>query len=305
MTAPVQWMDILMGAYEVLVRVCLAQGDLAGAESAVRAMEDLQHSAGIPLFRPWVDGLQVRLWLAQGHLSRAADWAEHTSYRHEVPVYSREGAYLALVSLSLTQTQYAQALALLTTLQSSAEQVARVGSLISILALRVAALQASGATDEALGVLLRLLSLAEPEGYLRAFLDAGAPMRRALQVLLATPRLPASLGPVPPAQVSYARTVLAAFAGEQRREEPAQPSPAQQPTWPSPAPAALPLPEPLTGREQEVLRLLAQGASNKEIARHLVVSLATAKKHVANILGKLGAENRTQAVARARSLSLL
>jgi LuxR family maltose regulon positive regulatory protein len=66
-----------------------------------------------------------------------------------------------------------------------------------------------------------------------------------------------------------------------------------------------PLPEALTPREQEVLQLLAQGASNQEIARQLVVSLATAKKHVANILSKLGAENRTQAIAHARSLSLL
>jgi LuxR family transcriptional regulator, maltose regulon positive regulatory protein len=69
--------------------------------------------------------------------------------------------------------------------------------------------------------------------------------------------------------------------------------------------AAQQLLEPLTQREQEVLRLLAEGASNQEIARQLVVSLATVKKHVANILSKLGAENRTQAIARARSLSLL
>jgi LuxR family transcriptional regulator, maltose regulon positive regulatory protein len=63
--------------------------------------------------------------------------------------------------------------------------------------------------------------------------------------------------------------------------------------------------EPLTPREQEVLHLLADGASNQEIATQLVVSLATAKKHVANILSKLGAENRTQAIARARTFSLL
>jgi LuxR family maltose regulon positive regulatory protein len=100
--------------------------------------------------------------------------------------------------------------------------------------------------------------------------------------------------------------VLAAFECEQHQI-------VQQETIP-PMSKALPrlssqatqqLLEPLTQREQEVLYLLAEGASNQEIARQLVVSLATAKKHVASILSKLGAENRTQAIARARSLSLL
>src|SRR5207302_3303158 len=70
-TAPLQYMDILMVAYEVLSRVCMAQGDLTGAERAVREMERVNQSAGIPLFRPWIESLWVHLWLAQGHLNQA------------------------------------------------------------------------------------------------------------------------------------------------------------------------------------------------------------------------------------------
>ena len=308
-TAPLQYMDILMVAYEVLVRVCIAQGDLIGAEQAVREMERVNQSAGIPLFRPLIEGLRTHLWLAQGDLTQALDWAEHTPYRQEVLVYSREIAYLALVRVYLAKLQYTPALQLLTALLSSAEQVSRVGSMISILALQVAALQASGATQEALRVLLRLLTLAEPEGYLRVFLDAGEPMQRALQALLTTKHMQHDISPVPPALASYAHTVLDALACEQRQivQQEIIPlvSKALPPTSSPSSQVAQQLLEPLTQREQEVLHLLADGASNQDIANQLVVSLATAKKHVASILSKLGAENRTQAIARARSRSLL
>jgi LuxR family maltose regulon positive regulatory protein len=305
-TAPWQYLDILMSAYEVLGRCCMAQGDLAGAEHAVREMERVNQSAGIPIFRPYFESLRVHLWLAQGNLTRAVDWAERTPYHQEVPLYSREIAYLALVRVYLAQQRYPQALQWLTALLSSAEQVSRVGSMISILALQVAALQESGATQEALRVLLRLLTLAEPEGYLRVFLDAGEPMHQALQALLTTKHMQHEISPVPPALASYAHTVLAAFACEQNQIVQQETIPPVSKALPRPSSqAAQQLLEPLTLRELEVLHLLAEGASNQEIANQLVVSLATAKKHVASILSKLGAENRTQAIARARSLSLL
>ncbi len=239
-------------------------------------------------------------------MRKAADWAEYTPYREMLPAYSREGVYLVLARVYLAEQRYPDALQLLATLLGSAEQVARVGSILAILALQVVALQASGDTQEALRVLYRLLAMAEPEGFLRVFLDAGAPMRQALQALLVAPRVLPGSSPVPAALISYASTVLAAFEGEQRQEVSEETTPGVSQTSPRPSPQAVPqLLEPLTPREQEVLRLLAEGASNQEIARQLVVSLATAKKHVASILSKLGAENRTQAIARARSLSLL
>jgi LuxR family maltose regulon positive regulatory protein len=151
-------------------------------------------------------------------------------------------------------------------------------------------------------VLLDLLPLAEPEGYVRVFLDAGEPMKQALQAVLATDHRPDDSS----ALVSYVQTLLTAFASEQHHALAQQATPIGT-TSPSGRPSHVvsALPEPLTAREQEVLRLLAQGATNQEIADRLVVSLRTVKKHVGNLLLKLEAQNRTHAVARARELSLL
>ncbi len=303
-TASVQYLDILMGAYEVTARCCLAQCDLTGAEHAIREMERVNKNAGLPLFRPGIESLRVQLWLAQGNLTRAVDWAEHTPYHREALVYSRESASLALVRVFLAERRYPQALQLLVALLGAAEQVARVGSLIAILALHIATLQASGATHEALRVLDRLLTEAEPEGYQRVFLDAGEPMHQALQAWLATSHM--QQHSVSPALVSYTQTLLDGFASEQHQKAGEKAILSGSPLLSHPpSQAAPPLPEPLTPREQEVLCLLAQGASNQEIASRLVVSLRTVKKHVGNLLLKLEAQNRTHAVARARELSLL
>jgi ATP/maltotriose-dependent transcriptional regulator MalT len=87
LSAPAGFGNILTGAYEVLSRVCIAQGDLTGAEQAVRELEHLNQSAGIPLFRPWITSGWAHLWLAQGNLTQAADWAEHTLYHQDALEY--------------------------------------------------------------------------------------------------------------------------------------------------------------------------------------------------------------------------
>src|SRR5258708_30131568 len=122
-TVPLQYMDILMVAYEMLVHCCIAQGDLTGTEHAVREMDRVNQSAGIPLFRPWVESLRVQLWLAQGDLMKAADWAEHTPYREDAFVYSCESAYLALVRVYLAELRYPQPLQWLLTPLCTAVQV--------------------------------------------------------------------------------------------------------------------------------------------------------------------------------------
>ena len=134
-------------------------------------------------------------------------------------------------------------------------------------------------------------------------------MQQALQTLLTPSSMPQDNLPAPPALASYARTVLAAFASEQhqvvQQEAILLVSKALPPASSLSSQAAQQLLEPLTLREQEVLHLLAEGASNQEIANRLVVSLTTVKKHVGSLLLKLAAENRTHAVARAREVSLL
>jgi len=137
--------------------------------------------------------------------------------------------------------------------------------------------QARGERAAALVLLERALHRAEPEGYLRLFADLGLPMGRLLQMARARGM-----------RLEYVDRLLAAFG---------------QPGLTQPGAAALP--EPLTERELEVLRLLAAGLTNREIAARLVVSAETVKKHCGNIYSKLGARNRTEAVARARALDLL
>jgi LuxR family maltose regulon positive regulatory protein len=148
--------------------------------------------------------------------------------------------------------------------------------------------------------------LTEPEGYLRVYLDEGEPMRQALLALLTadSPHKPQA-----PSMTAYVSKLLAAFADEERAastslEGASAPEPASS-LPPQASAASSTLGASLTRREQEVLRLLAAGASNREIAQTLVISLPTVKKHVSNLLSKLGASSRTQAIAQARTLSLL
>ena len=129
----------------------------------------------------------------------------------------------------------------------------------------------------ALPTLERALVLAAPEGYVRLFVDEG-------ELMLALLRQAYARGIVP----EYASTLLSAF-GEQHASD-------------------LPLSDhlsALTGREREVLGLLLEGASNREIARRLILSVNTVKRHVYNLSGKLGVQSRTRAIARARELGLL
>ena len=157
--------------------------------------------------------------------------------------------------------------------------------MIEILTLQALILHAEGDASRAAGVLRRALSLAEPERYVRVFVDEGAPMAALLR------RLPS--GDVSP---EYVGGLLVAL----RRSGEANPS-----LDATARTAGQPLAEPLSGRELEVLRLVASGKSNREIARELYVSLATVKSHINNTYRKLGANSRTRAVAKARDLGLV
>jgi LuxR family maltose regulon positive regulatory protein len=140
------------------------------------------------------------------------------------------------------------------------------------------AFQAQGDVDRALSALERALSLAEPEGYVRTFIDEGEPMARLLRRAL-------SQGIAP----NYVARLLAALGEEAELASPAMES----------------LIEPLTERELDVLRLIVAGLSNPEIAEELVIAVSTVKSHINHIYSKLGVTSRTQAVARARELRLL
>jgi len=183
-------------------------------------------------------------------------------------------------------------------LERFSSQLDRPGDIqttIGFLALYAVALHYGGKGEHVHAVAARLLALTEPEGYIRVFLEEGEPMRQVLQSLLGTMRDQENA--LPPASVAFARKLLAAFPKDEGgRMNAEEHSTRFHPSSFIPQP----LVEPLTRREQEILRLLVAGASNQEIAAELVISLATVKKHVSNLLGKLGVESRTQAIARAR-----
>jgi LuxR family maltose regulon positive regulatory protein len=189
------------------------------------------------------------------------------------------------VRLSLAQGQPEAALQEVARWKAQAEAGARTQALLELLILEALAHQAARALQEARATLLQALSLAQPEQYQRLFLDEGPVMAALLKSALKEVQ--------EPALAAYARGLLDAFAqGQASTSAVSSPSPS-------------PLPEPLTSQEQRVLQLLAEGASNQEIANQLVIQLSTARKHVSNILAKLGAANRTQAIARAREYGLL
>jgi LuxR family maltose regulon positive regulatory protein len=226
--------------------------------------------------------------LAQGDLPTALHWAGQSglsSNDAELP-YPREREYLSLVRVRIAQGRedpagpfLPDALHLLNRLLQEAEAKARMGSALEMLILQALALHAQHERQGALIALQRALTMAGPEGYIRLFVDEGEPMQALLRQIR-----PQVRGKVQ----GYVATLLSAYG--------------QQPA--SNAPGSSALAEPLTEREREVLRLLLEGASNREIARRLVLSINTVKRHIYNLCGKMGVQSRSQAIVKARALDL-
>jgi LuxR family transcriptional regulator, maltose regulon positive regulatory protein len=279
-----------------LARIRQAQGDRAGALAALAEAERAGLSpAVVGLLNP-VPALRARLALARGEVAEAARWVKQRGLGPDDQLsYPREDEYLVLARLLLAEHAPDQALSLLERLHAMAAAQGRVASVIEILALQALARAAVGDERGALAALAEALGLAAPEGYLRVFVDEGAPMATLLGRLVAAQRAGriAAVRGVPP---DYLDRLADAFARDG--------TPIDQPRGRI---AAVPpgLVAPLSARELEVLGLLAAGRSNQAIAEELVVTLDTVKRHVTHILDKLGAANRTQAVTRARALGLL
>ena len=197
-----------------------------------------------------------------------------------------------LARVLLAQDRPGEALALLDRLLAPAQAQDRVGSVIEIQALRALALAAGGDEPGAVNTLAEALILAFPQGYVRVFADEGPPMRALLGRVAARRAGQSSVGGIP---LRHLARLMQSFDGK--------------PDVPGPGPdAAARVPglvDPLTARELEVLAMLAAGTPNQAIAKELFVTVFTVKKHVSHILGKLGAANRTEAVARARELGLI
>ena len=277
----------LAAGLALLAWIRQAAGDRDGAAAAIAEAESFSPGpAG--LLNP-VPAQRARLLLAQGDVAQVARWCADEGLRPDGPLdYPREPGHLVLARLLLAQDDAGPALVLLDRLEAAAAAQRRDGSLIEIRALRALALAAAGDDAEAVTVLASALRLGGPQGYVRVFADEGPAMAA---VLAGCSRPSAATGRRP-------RCPSPTWPGCRARSAP-------QPEAQTLRPRQAGLVEQLTRRELEVLGLLATGQSNHDIARNLVISLDTVKKHVSHLLGKLGAANRTEAVARGRELGLI
>jgi LuxR family maltose regulon positive regulatory protein len=271
-----------------------ATGDAAGALEAIGEAERVAPSPAVTGLVNPVPAQRARLLLAQGDVAAAVRWAQqHGLSPAKEPSYPHEQEYLVLSRVLLAQDRSGEALALLDRLIAQAAAQDRMGSVIEIQALRALAQAAGGDEPAAVTTLAEALTLAGPRGYVRVFADEGPPMRALLGRIVTAYRAGQSSARAIP--FSHLARVTQAFDGK-----PAVPGSAPV------AAAGVPgLIDPLTGRELQVLAMLAAGQPNQAIANELFVTVFTVKKHVSHLLGKLGAANRTEAVARARELGLI
>jgi ATP/maltotriose-dependent transcriptional regulator MalT len=274
----------LIRAYRYLGKMWLARGDVAAAIRSIEEGEALAEAQGVPAGN--LKAAKARFWLAAGDVESAARWARESGLGLDDDLshlsHLKELEYVALACILGAEGNRADSLDLLTRLRAAAAAAGRGRNLVQIIALQSLALDRLGRNSQASLALEDALTLAEPEGYVRTFLDQGQPMAALLTRFRADE---SHRSPV----LRYARALIADFAAEAKVQV---------------GVAALGN-GLLSRREHEVLALLSDGLSNQDIADEIVVSQGTVKRHVHNIFRKLNVHSRTQALARARELRLL
>ncbi|MFC5467302.1 LuxR C-terminal-related transcriptional regulator [Cohnella suwonensis] len=266
-----------------MARIREAQDDLDGALDLLHEAERLYVSDFFPNVRP-VAAMKTRVWIAQGRLGEALDWArEHGLSARDDLIYLREFEHITLARVLLagnksdrSDRSMLEATGLLERLLQAAEVGERTGSAIEILVLQALARHMQGDIPAALVPLERALTLAEPEGYVRIFVDEGRPMAALLEAALKQG-----------IAVNYVRRLLPAFGKAEGRTL-----------------AKQVVSDPLSERERDVLRQLGSDLSGPDIAREFRVSLNTLRTHTKNIYDKLEVNSRRAAVRRAKELDL-
>jgi LuxR family maltose regulon positive regulatory protein len=321
-----QWgnAETLADSYALYGRVRHAMGDLSGAHGVMdKALQLGQKGRISDLTIRQMEAHQARLWIAGGQgvggpvvgdLEAASHWAE-AQQRDRASERAAEGQFVLyvrgleerlLAQWYIARGEHERALDLLASHQATLEASGWTGIVIETLALQALALDGQGRTEEALETLGRALSLAQPEGYVRVFVDHGSPMERLVNQVGAF--LDSQESAASDAMRAYVAGLLRAFvAPDPGSQVPDSERATDDSTWPEARnvrPEAVLL-DPLTDRELQVLYLLAGGLSNREIAQRLTIALGTAKRHVSNIYAKLDVHSRVQAAARARALHLV
>ncbi len=281
--------------YVALARIKQNQNDPSGASEAIEKAKQL----ALAYDATEIDDIEVAaheagLHIAQGDLEAAARWIKESNLgtspditqagSSHLPYSIRELQHITLARILVAQGRADAALEILDPLLTAAEGLGRTGSVIRVLVLKALAFEVRGDTLRAAKSLERALSLAQPGGYVRTFIDEGQPMERLM-------RRAVTQGAVR----EYTKQLLAACSAPKPRP----------PSRSKASGARGKLVEPLSDREVEVLKLVAAGQSNRDIAEKLYLAVGTVKKHVYNIYGKLNVKRRTEAVTRARDLRLI
>lgn len=275
---------ILLAGQIVTARIQQTQGDRGRAGESIQQAVDMLQEMDVSW--TWLTvsnaATQVRLWLDQGEIARAGQIVQ-TFAIDATPGYVQEAQQVATARYLMATGEPQPAQALLTQLAEKAEQRMRMGSLIEISILQAMNEHSLGNEPDALTYLTRALTLAEPSRYVRLFIDEGPPMAALLRT--------AAKQKIAPEYVQHLINAFPAAASDAPISN-LQPPPTN-------------LVDPLTNRELDVLRLIATGLTNQEIADQLVIAHGTVRQHINRIYSKIDVKNRAQAIFAAQELRLL
>ncbi len=275
------------------VRFCKVQarmkhisGDFDDALDLLDEAEHLYHITPVPNIQP-IPAMKAHIWIKQGQINRVLSWAQEQGlsldsdviYLNEFDLMMLARLHIVLVENDNTANPVHDLFHLLERLLDAAEREKRMGSVIEISILQARLQWTLENREDALNGLQKALHLGEPEGYVRVFVDEGLSIKAMLAEAVARDIFP-----------TYSQKLLASFENTSSTES---------------SRTSQSLIDPLSERELEVLRLVAQGLSNREVSKRLFVALDTVKGHNRNIYQKLHVKRRTEAVACARELGLI
>jgi LuxR family maltose regulon positive regulatory protein len=259
-------------------------GDLDEALDFLTEAENLNYITPVPDVMP-IRAMKAHVWIKQGQTNRALSWAQDrdlslgsdVTYLNEYELMTLARLHIAFIENGDAANTIHALTNLLERLLDAAENDKRMGSVIEISVLQARLHWSLGNREHALNRLHQALLLAEPAGYVRIFVDEG------ISEMLSE----AAAQDISPA---YSHKLLAAFESASRSEL---------------SPVSQSLVDPLSERELEILQLIGDGLSNREVSERLFIALDTVKGHNRNIYQKLQVKRRTEAVARARELGLI
>ncbi len=292
-----------LDGYIVLTRIRHARGDQEGVQMLCEKMSSLASHPNVPPTQArFQTAFLARIALEQGNAAEASRWAQQCGLRASDEIHPlRFNEYLILARILIAQGNFDDASTCLRQLFHLAQARKRIKNSIEVLILQALAHQAQGDIETATGTLEHALLLAETEGYIRLFVDEGPVLANLLIIISTKLQKQADTSSAVPELLTYIEKLLVAFGDQNFPLTAASPRPSPAiPTGTRPS-----LAEPLSERELEVLRLISEGCSNREIADRLVLAVSTVKWYVNIIYGKLQVESRTKAVARARELKLI